>query len=229
MVQTALLRSVIAILIYSVAMSVTLAQTAADTLPPALLACADEIDVMRRLSCYDREMAALKNTALPDSNDEAQVVETAGLPSPAKATEPPATGPAAAKAAGAASTLPPVATKGAPRTVAEAPAPTARPAQEPEQPVEAQSAPEPAADPASDFGGKSDEPKEMSATVAEIRTRPYGELVILLDNGQVWEQKHVDNRFRLSVGEQVTISRGLISGYRLSGESNNSIQVSRIR
>ena len=55
-------------------------------------------------------------------------------------------------------------------------------------------------------------------------------MIILLDNGQIWEQKHRDTRFRLKVGDSVTISKGLISGYRLrSAGRNHSIQVERFK
>ena len=72
-------------------------------------------------------------------------------------------------------------------------------------------------------------PDEFRATVTNIRKRPYGELIILLSNGQIWEQKHLDRRFRLEVGDEVTISRGKVSGYRLRGRGNNSIQVERLQ
>jgi hypothetical protein len=70
---------------------------------------------------------------------------------------------------------------------------------------------------------------EMTSNVARIRERPYGELIIYLENGQIWEQKHRDSRFRLKSGESVTITKGAVGGYRLSGNSNNSIQVQRLK
>lgn len=125
------------------------------------------------------------------------------------------------------------------------PTPAAEPAPEPAvsepapEPAVAESAPEPAvSEPATapepesgeDYGLPAEGPNEISAKVANIMKRPYGELVILLDNGQIWEQKHRDNRFRLDIGDDVTISDGLISGFRLSGGGrNNSIQVERLK
>lgn len=55
----------------------------------------------------------------------------------------------------------------------------------------------------------------MTSNVARIRERPYGELIIYLENGQIWEQKHRDSRFRLKSGESVTISKSAVAGYRL--------------
>lgn len=69
----------------------------------------------------------------------------------------------------------------------------------------------------------------MTSNVARIRERPYGELIIYLENGPIWEQKHRDSRFRLKSGESVTISKSAVAGYRLSGNSNNSIQVERLK
>jgi hypothetical protein len=117
----------------------------------------------------------------------------------------------------------------APEPVPE-PMPEPTPEAPPAEPVAVEPAPEPEAAPVADFGLPEEGPTAFSATVTDIATRPRGELIILLDNGQIWEQKHQDSRFRLAVGEQVTISKGLISGYRLSGGNrNNSIQVERLK
>lgn len=72
-----------------------------------------------------------------------------------------------------------------------------------------------------------EEPAAISATVIEIRQRPRGEMIILLDNEQIWEQKHADTRFRLSVGDTATIKKSAFGGYRLFGDGNRSIQVER--
>jgi len=189
----------------------------AEELPPELLACAEETDVARRLECFDREMANLRSApdeaappmpaAVPEP--EPVVAETAPAvdPVPASVTDV-AAAPAATTAVAA----------GAVATVEAAPLPA--PAPEPEtQP-----------DPGDDFGLPDEGPNEIRGKVADIMKRPYGELVILLDNGQIWEQKHRDNRFRLDIGDDVTISEGLISGYRLTGGNrNNSIQVERLK
>ena len=214
------------------------AQTAADALPPQLLACASETDVMRRLSCYDREVAALKAEPI-EAAVAVPVVAAAAVA--ATESEPVPAAVDAVPAASAPSSAP-VAVAAAVVVAEEASAPKpeaeAEPAAVP-QPVEATpvptvaptatAAPEDTEVPGSNFGVKDDGPKEFMATVADLRNKPYGELVILLDNGQIWEQKHVDNRFRLKVGEEITISKGLVSGYRLSGKNNSSIQVERIK
>ena len=161
--------------------SAAVAQTAADRLPPALLACADEVDVMRRLSCYDREMTTLQAAPIPD---------TPAAPEASAATE----------------------------AIAANEAPAAVP--------EAAADPQPATAAKDDFGIDR-EPREITAQVVDIRRRPYGELVILLDNQQIWEQKHVDRRFKLEIGDKVTVKKGAVGGYWLSGRTNNAIQVQR--
>lgn len=178
------------------------AAQSAEALPPELLACAAETDVARRLECFDHEMARLAEAHEP-APPPAPEAEPVSEPVPAPVIADASPGPE-----------PVVATP-----VAETP-PAAAPA----------AGPEPAKAPRDDFGLPAAGPDEITAKVADIMKRPYGELVILLDNGQIWEQKHRDKRFRLDIGEDVTISAGLISGYRLTGGGrNNSIQVERIK
>ncbi len=172
------------------------AQTAANSLPAEILACAEESDVMVRLSCYDREIAALKSKSAAPA-----VVPT------------------------------PVASD-VPATVAAAPASVAAnvPVAEVLPATQANAAPAatvpPSPDPVESFGF--DRPLgDIAAEIVKIRKQPYGELIVYLDNGQVWEQKHQDRRFKLRIGETVTIKKSAVAGYRLSGDSNKSIQVIR--
>jgi hypothetical protein len=182
-------------------------QTSGKSLPPEILACANEVDVMVRLSCYDREIAALKTTTVaPDLAVTPTATATAtpilienenAAPIPVLVE----TKPVAATASQAVTETTPV-----------APAETREPEQE--------------SDSVAQFGFE--RPREdITAAVASIRKRPYGELIISLDNGQVWEQKHTDRRFKLRIGETVTIKKSKVAGYRLSGDSNRSIQVVR--
>ena len=110
------------------------------------------------------------------------------------------------------------------------PEPVAEP--EPDVPQAPEAAAAVAAAPAAEeaFGLRDQEAEQISAVVTDIAHRPYGEFVVLLDNGQIWEQKHRDNRFRIDVGDSVTISKGFVSGFRLSaGDRNNSVQVERLK
>jgi hypothetical protein len=58
-------------------------------------------------------------------------------------------------------------------------------------------------------------PKRMSATVTAIDKRPRGELVVTLDNGQVWAQKNAERYFPLEVGDSVAILAGSLGSFRL--------------
>ena len=210
----------------------------ADELPPELLACAEETDVATRLECFDREMAKLRavpeETTPPVAEPEPEVAEVAPVPEqvaePAAEVAPAApevevVAPAAESVAAPVAAAPAASTAAAAGTVATAettPPPAEMPVPKPE--------PVPDQDSGDDFGLPDEGPNEITAKVANIMKRPYGEMVILLDNGQIWEQKHRDSRFRLDIGDDVTIAEGLISGYRLSGGNrNNSIQVERLK
>ena len=56
--------------------------------------------------------------------------------------------------------------------------------------------------------------KRISAIVTGIEKRPRGELVITLDNGQVWAQKEAAY-FPLKVGDPVAILAGALGSFRL--------------
>jgi hypothetical protein len=58
-------------------------------------------------------------------------------------------------------------------------------------------------------------PKRISATVTAIEKRARGELVVTLDNGQVWAQKEVGSYFPLKVGDPVAILAGTLGSFRL--------------
>jgi hypothetical protein len=71
-------------------------------------------------------------------------------------------------------------------------------------------------------------PKRISAKVAGIDKRPRGELVVTLDNGQVWAQKEAGAYFPIKVGEPVTILAGTLGSFRLVAGSR-ATAVARVR
>jgi hypothetical protein len=71
-------------------------------------------------------------------------------------------------------------------------------------------------------------PKRISAKVAAIEKRPRGELVVTLDNGQVWAQKEVGSYFPLKVGEPVAILAGTLGSFRLIA-GNRATAVTRVQ
>jgi hypothetical protein len=71
-------------------------------------------------------------------------------------------------------------------------------------------------------------PKRITANIAGIDKRPRGELVITLDNGQVWAQKEVGAFFPIKVGDPATILAGSLGSYRLV-VANRATAVTRVR
>lgn len=71
-------------------------------------------------------------------------------------------------------------------------------------------------------------PKRATATVTALEKRARGELLVSLDNGQVWEQKSVDRYFPLEVGDSVVILAGALGSYRLVAGSRTTA-VTRVK
>lgn len=148
-------------------MLLALAVTAprAQTVSPALGKCVAEKDDVRRLACFDTEMARL-------------------------AKQPAATVPSAEEKFGARGDL--------------------------ARDIEKK-------DPAS-------EPRlvHLESTVTAIAQRPHGEMVVTLDNGQVWQQLTMAQSLRLRVGDKVTIKPGSLGSYSLVGPLRGAIKVKRL-
>jgi hypothetical protein len=70
---------------------------------------------------------------------------------------------------------------------------------------------------------------ELKALVESIETRIDGLMTITLDNGQVWRQSRPDSLFRLKAGDAVTIQPGALKSYLMTGPSNRSTRVARIK
>jgi len=71
-------------------------------------------------------------------------------------------------------------------------------------------------------------PKRISATVTGIEKRARGELVVTLDNGQVWAQKETGAYFPLKVGDPVSILAGTLGSFRLIA-GNRATAVTRVQ
>jgi hypothetical protein len=71
-------------------------------------------------------------------------------------------------------------------------------------------------------------PERITAKIAGIDKRPRGELVVTLDNGQVWAQKEVGAYFPIKVGDAATILAGTLGSYRLV-VANRATAVTRVR
>jgi hypothetical protein len=71
-------------------------------------------------------------------------------------------------------------------------------------------------------------PKRISATVTALEKRAHGELVVTLDNGQVWAQKESGSYFPLKVGDAVAILAGTLGSFRLIS-GNRATPVTRVQ
>jgi hypothetical protein len=180
---------------------------AAETLPPGLRACMTQSDPAARLACFDRESARLAGENAPlarQPDPPAQPTAAARPPAPPAAT--------------ATATTP---------TVASPPPPVA-------------AAPAQSAEDKFGYRGniaratldqqKDEGSEQLTAKVTAVSTLPHGEMVLTLDNGQVWQQKPGDRAMRIKVGNDVTIKRGVLNSFLLtSAQANGSMRVTRVK
>jgi hypothetical protein len=117
----------------------------------------------------------------------------------------------------------------------------ATPAAPPPPPPVAAVTPPPAAAPAHDNFGmnsevarkretpatKKETPTELHASVASISSRPYGEVVLALDNGQVWQQNEANSAFNVKVGEGVVIKAAKMGSFMLTTTAGATTRVHR--
>ena len=189
----------------------TIPQAFAQTLPPSVIACADEADVLKRLSCYDREVARYRT--------------------------PPAT---AASRGPSASTAPPSGATTSNSTPARSSAATARPTTPPAVAAPSSSTAADTATATAEFGMNGeikrkdktpDPPKldKLTARIASIAQKPHGESIYSLEDGQVWEEAESEQHIPLHSGEEVTIKRGVLGAFYLSSAEVRGLRVRRVR
>ena len=184
----------------------------AESASDGVLACAAEADDERRLACFDALAAGLRD------------------PRPPAATAP---------------VSPTAATAPVSPTAATFPIPTrigcaSRPDRGPER--SSRSGRRCAAVPGRDAisGGsvraagrskeqKKDELTELSATATAISAKPRGELVITLDNGQVWGEIAPGSKIKVKPGDAVKIEAGTLGSFILIAPNGRSSKVTRIR
>lgn len=187
----------------------------AQSVPPALRACAAETDAGQRLDCYDREMARL--LALPKQPATGAVQPDA--PSSAAAAQSPRSA-AAPRSRWAPSSVP-----------SSAPAPSSTPAHESPAAVAQSGDTEPASREISAprkasrwkiFTGGGSPP--VAAHIVRLDRSPDA-MVLHLDNGQVWQQiGRASGDLGLQAGDSVRIEKHLGS-YWLSSRHVSDMQV----
>jgi hypothetical protein len=85
------------------------------------------------------------------------------------------------------------------------------------------------------FGARGDldpekraELSEIAAKVAEVSAKPHGELVVTLDNGQVWVERTANSKLKVKAGDTVKIEAGAFGSFVLIANGRSS-KVARVR
>ncbi len=199
-----------AIFLLMLASTFALTAAAKESNSNALLECAALKDPDRRLECFDNAVSA--------PQPPAAVQETAASPA-APPNEPAAeVAPAVAPAAAAPAVAP----------VAEV-APAVTPAAESELSPVDEFGMNATVEARSDNKGRPTKRTEISSLVTHVRKRAYGELVVTLENGQVWTEKESEYGFRVKEGDTVTIRQGNFGGFRMISRGKRSSQVVRVQ
>jgi len=76
---------------------------------------------------------------------------------------------------------------------------------------------------------KAGELTELSATATAIKAKPRGELIITLDNGQVWGEIAPGSKIKVNAGDTVKIEAGTLGSFILLAPNGRSSKVARIR
>lgn len=71
--------------------------------------------------------------------------------------------------------------------------------------------------------------EQLQAQVTKVSTKPHGELVLTLENGQVWTEIQANSGARVKAGERVTIKPGALGSFLLVAPNGRSSKVTRIR
>ena len=70
---------------------------------------------------------------------------------------------------------------------------------------------------------------QLTSRVAALGYKPRGELIIKLENGQVWEEADGEDPVSLKVGAEVIIGTGVMGAYWLQYGKHASVRVKRTR
>jgi hypothetical protein len=72
-------------------------------------------------------------------------------------------------------------------------------------------------------------PDSITARVVTAARRMTGELVVILDNGQVWVQIDTEVQGRVKEGDEVTIRKGTLGSYLLVTPNHILVRVRRVK
>jgi hypothetical protein len=70
---------------------------------------------------------------------------------------------------------------------------------------------------------------ELLATIVRLEKRMDGLMTLTLDNGQVWRQVRPDSKFSIKQGDAIRIQPGSLGSFILSGPTNKSTRVTRVK
>jgi len=70
--------------------------------------------------------------------------------------------------------------------------------------------------------------KELQARVSGIYKNTLGQMILMLDNGQIWQQKDTKTLI-IDTGDPVLIERGFMSAFYLSARDKKRISVARVK
>jgi glucose/arabinose dehydrogenase len=71
--------------------------------------------------------------------------------------------------------------------------------------------------------------EQLQAQVAKVTTKPHGELVVTLENGQVWTEIQTNSGARVKAGDRVAIKSGALGSFLLVAPNGRSTRVTRVR
>ena len=78
--------------------------------------------------------------------------------------------------------------------------------------------------------GGSEEPDSLAAVITRIDEKPYGERIVYLDNGQVWEETSRNRNLPLAVGDGIAVKSAAFGSYKLVGPGGKRFtRASRIK
>jgi len=71
--------------------------------------------------------------------------------------------------------------------------------------------------------------KEYTAVVVSMRKRPHGQMVVKLDNGEVWSEQYASRAFLVDVGDTITMKRSRFApSYRLVAPGGRGYKMTRL-
>jgi hypothetical protein len=71
--------------------------------------------------------------------------------------------------------------------------------------------------------------EELRAKVTQVAVKPYGQLILTLDNGQVWYEIQANSGIRVKAGDEVTIKPGALGSFSVVAPNGRSSKVTRSR